>query len=606
MTFKVYDPDTWQTQKDLQIYDGTQWKSAVRGWIHDGTIWKIAYPEYPVKTGTNPVISGTAQYGSTLSVNTSTWSTVPAYAPTSYSYQWNRNGVAITGATNSTYVLVGADVGQLITCTVSGVNGRGPTPYTTASVTPKPVASGLTLLDTTLTPTDPAFSTLTANANGTFSASWTTSTNATDYTVSSSSGTVSYTSGTTSATGSGASGSFTVYVSAVNTSKKVLISWTASPGATDYDLSWTGAATGSINTTSTSYTLTIGSVGGQLNVVLTPKYNTLVGVTQSGNITAANKYSNTISQSTTVPIVPTITLGAATSDSTSVTLNWTSTNQSSYTISGDITGSGTTATTATITGLVADTTYNYTVTITSSTGNTASQTSSIRTTGSAPSSVAASYTGTVLTDGNLIVPGQQKSIATGTAFTVGTPTANALNCTFTYQWYTSTDGITYTAISGATTNTYTIPSTGGGKAYYCRVTATNTFGSAYRDMEIISNIWNNSTRAKLVSNGTAVDTAGVLGGAFSWTNPSNTQGIGSTYDNYSYGPWWGVDYTIYQGTSVSSTTGSTYTQATSGTATNVSVPIAGFFFIRIYSYNGNFVNTSSSLRVPATGCVEFT
>lgn len=46
-------------------------------------------------------------------------------APTSYSYQWLRNGVAIPGATNSTYTLLNADVGTLIGARVTGRNSAG-------------------------------------------------------------------------------------------------------------------------------------------------------------------------------------------------------------------------------------------------------------------------------------------------------------------------------------------------------------------------------------------------------------------------------------------------------------------------------------------------
>ncbi len=65
-----------------------------------------------------PAITGTATEGETLSVSNGTWSNTPD----AYSYQWNRNGVAIPGATANEYELVEADVGAVITCTVKATN----------------------------------------------------------------------------------------------------------------------------------------------------------------------------------------------------------------------------------------------------------------------------------------------------------------------------------------------------------------------------------------------------------------------------------------------------------------------------------------------------
>ncbi len=83
-----------------------------------------------------PSISGTAQVGDTLTASTGTWTN----SPTSYSYQWNANGTAISGATSSTYTLVSTEVGDTITVTVTATNSGGSTTATSASV--GPVASG--------------------------------------------------------------------------------------------------------------------------------------------------------------------------------------------------------------------------------------------------------------------------------------------------------------------------------------------------------------------------------------------------------------------------------------------------------------------------------
>lgn len=66
----------------------------------------------------SPAITGTATEGQTLSCSTGTWSNTPD----TYSRQWNRSGVAISGATSSTYELTADDVGATITCTVKATN----------------------------------------------------------------------------------------------------------------------------------------------------------------------------------------------------------------------------------------------------------------------------------------------------------------------------------------------------------------------------------------------------------------------------------------------------------------------------------------------------
>jgi hypothetical protein len=44
-----------------------------------------------------------------------------------YSYQWQRNGSTISGATSSTYVLVQDDVGTTVRCVVTATNAAGST-----------------------------------------------------------------------------------------------------------------------------------------------------------------------------------------------------------------------------------------------------------------------------------------------------------------------------------------------------------------------------------------------------------------------------------------------------------------------------------------------
>ncbi len=69
-----------------------------------------------------PVISYTSlSGGSVLSCSTGSWDN----EPTSYEYQWIRDDEDILGGTDSTYTLVGADMGTDISCRVTAINSSG-------------------------------------------------------------------------------------------------------------------------------------------------------------------------------------------------------------------------------------------------------------------------------------------------------------------------------------------------------------------------------------------------------------------------------------------------------------------------------------------------
>jgi hypothetical protein len=80
----------------------------------------------PIAPPTNtllPVLTGNAVVRQTLSCTSGTWA---GYSST-YTYQWQRTGVNITGATNSTYTLTPADFNATVRCVVTATNGGGST-----------------------------------------------------------------------------------------------------------------------------------------------------------------------------------------------------------------------------------------------------------------------------------------------------------------------------------------------------------------------------------------------------------------------------------------------------------------------------------------------
>ena len=80
---------------------------------------------------TAPVVTGTNYYLNTLSTTNGTWDSI---ATPTYTYQWQRGGSDIGGATASTYQCVEADEGQDITCIVTATNPIGGTPQVSNTI----------------------------------------------------------------------------------------------------------------------------------------------------------------------------------------------------------------------------------------------------------------------------------------------------------------------------------------------------------------------------------------------------------------------------------------------------------------------------------------
>lgn len=91
------------------------------GYARTSRVVKQSIKFAPVNV-TPPVITGNTTLGSVLTLaSVGQWLNYPS----SYAYQWQRGGVNITSATNSTYTLVQADSAAFITCVVTATNITG-------------------------------------------------------------------------------------------------------------------------------------------------------------------------------------------------------------------------------------------------------------------------------------------------------------------------------------------------------------------------------------------------------------------------------------------------------------------------------------------------
>ena len=90
--------------------------------MHDALNTALAAVVKPINTAV-PSVQGTGVVGQILTCTTGIWAAQPA----SYTYAWQRAGVAIGGATSSSYTLVALDSTKAIGCIVTATNTAGST-----------------------------------------------------------------------------------------------------------------------------------------------------------------------------------------------------------------------------------------------------------------------------------------------------------------------------------------------------------------------------------------------------------------------------------------------------------------------------------------------
>ncbi|GAA5030732.1 hypothetical protein ACFQRL_11100 [Microbacterium fluvii] len=120
-------------------------------------VWKVTVN--PDVASSTPTITGSAKVGSKLTASAGDWSEGATLA-----YQWNRDGVAISGATASTYTATAADAGKALSVTVTGSLEGHVTVSKTSAATAKVAAGTLASATPKISGTAKVGKTLTAAA----------------------------------------------------------------------------------------------------------------------------------------------------------------------------------------------------------------------------------------------------------------------------------------------------------------------------------------------------------------------------------------------------------------------------------------------------------
>ncbi|WEK54901.1 MAG: glycoside hydrolase family 48 protein [Candidatus Cohnella colombiensis] len=263
-------------------------------------------------------------------------------------------------------------------------------------------------------------------------------------------------------------------ITATASNAQVVLSWTASSGATSYTVkrattsggTYTNVATG---VTATSYTNT-GLTNG------TTYYYVVSASNSVGESANSAQVSATPSAGVTIPAAPTGL--TATAGNAQVALSWTaSSGATSYTVKRATTSGGTytnvatgvTATSYTNTGLTNGTTYYYVVSASNSAGSSGNS-AQVSATPSAGVTIPAAPTGLTATAGNAQVALSWTASSGATSYTVKRAT---------------TSGGTYTNVAtGVTATSYTNTGLTNGTTYYYVVSASNSAGSSGNSTQV--------------------------------------------------------------------------------------------------------------------------
>jgi hypothetical protein len=378
----------------------------------------------------------------TVAVGQTATFSVTATGSATLTYQWFKGGVAISGATSSTYTTpatVSGDSGSLFTVTVSNSLGTVTSnPATLTVINPTPIAPSLSC--NPLTPPYNSTSTLIPIFSGGTAVIGSAGLGSTDITTSAVSGSSYITPTLTSAktytlsvTGSGgavASTSCTVTPTSVTISPITPANATVAPGERGFNATASGGATDNLTWTASAGTFsgnmwTSPNAAGTYTITATSVDEPSVFVTTTVTVSAPVIVTQPVNQN--VCVNSSATLSVIANYAASYQWNFNGAPIPGATSSSYFIASATTANAG-----------NYTVTVTNPAG-------------SVTSNIAQVVVGVSITSNPVSL-----SILTGQTATFSVAAAG--EAPFSYQWYViAPGGSSGTAIAGATSSTYTTP-----------------------------------------------------------------------------------------------------------------------------------------------------